>query len=64
MTLDDGRRLFGKIYSTSHERADRWYRFGRTILSGELEDMRRSRSSAGAPSGSCSPPPRPLAPCS
>jgi hypothetical protein len=34
----DGRRLFGKIYSTSHERADRWYRFGRTILYGQLED--------------------------
>jgi hypothetical protein len=38
MTLPDGRRLFGKIYSTSHERADRWYRFGRTILYGQLED--------------------------
>jgi hypothetical protein len=38
MTLTDGRRLFGKIYSTSHERADRWYRFGRTILYGQLED--------------------------
>jgi hypothetical protein len=38
MTLADGRRLFGKIYSTSHERADRWYRFGRTILYGQLED--------------------------
>jgi hypothetical protein len=38
MTLDDGSRVFGKIYSTSHERADRWYRFGRTILYGQLED--------------------------
>jgi hypothetical protein len=38
MTLTDGRRLFGKIYSTSHEKADRWYRFGRTILYGQLED--------------------------
>ena len=38
MTLDDDRRLFGKIYATSHERADRWYRFGRTILYGQLED--------------------------
>jgi diacylglycerol kinase family enzyme len=38
MTLEDGRRVFGKIYSTSHERADRWYRFGRTILYGQLED--------------------------
>jgi tRNA A-37 threonylcarbamoyl transferase component Bud32 len=38
MTLPDGARVFGKIYSTSHERADRWYRFGRTILYGQLED--------------------------
>jgi tRNA A-37 threonylcarbamoyl transferase component Bud32 len=38
MTLPDGSRVFGKIYSTSHERADRWYRFGRTILYGQLED--------------------------
>ncbi len=38
MTLQDGSRVFGKIYSTSHERADRWYRYGRTILYGQLED--------------------------
>jgi hypothetical protein len=38
MTLPNGGRLFGKIYSTGHERADRWYRFGRTILYGQLED--------------------------
>jgi hypothetical protein len=38
MTLADGSRVFGKIYSTSHERADRSYRFGRTILYGQLED--------------------------
>jgi len=38
MTLDDGSRLFGKIYATSHARADRWYRIGRTILYGTLED--------------------------
>jgi hypothetical protein len=38
MTLSDGSRVFGKIYSTSHERADRWYRLGRTILYGQLED--------------------------
>jgi tRNA A-37 threonylcarbamoyl transferase component Bud32 len=38
MTVQDGSRVFGKIYSTSHERADRWYRFGRTILYGQLED--------------------------
>jgi hypothetical protein len=38
MTLLDGTRTFGKIYSTSHVRADRWYRIGRTILYGQLED--------------------------
>ncbi|HET7236506.1 MAG TPA: hypothetical protein VFK59_08750 [Actinomycetota bacterium] len=30
--------LFGKIYSTSHLRADRWYKVGRTIMYGQLED--------------------------
>jgi tRNA A-37 threonylcarbamoyl transferase component Bud32 len=38
MTLADGRHLFGKIYATSHVRSDRWYRVGRTILYGTLED--------------------------
>ena len=38
MTLADGSRVFGKIYATSHVRADRWYRIGRTILYGRLED--------------------------
>jgi tRNA A-37 threonylcarbamoyl transferase component Bud32 len=38
MTLEDGRRVFAKIYSTTHARADRWYRIGRTILYGQLED--------------------------
>lgn len=40
MTLEDGTRVFGKIYATSHVRADRWYRIGRTILYGALEDER------------------------
>ncbi len=30
--------LFAKIYSMSHLRADRWYRIGRTLLYGQLED--------------------------
>jgi tRNA A-37 threonylcarbamoyl transferase component Bud32 len=30
--------LFAKLYSTSHLRADRWYRIGRTLLYGRLED--------------------------
>jgi hypothetical protein len=38
MELPDGSRVFGKIYATSHVRADRWYRIGRTILYGKLED--------------------------
>jgi tRNA A-37 threonylcarbamoyl transferase component Bud32 len=38
MTFADGTRVFGKIYSTSHVRADRWYRIGRTIMYGQLED--------------------------
>ena len=40
MTLEDGTRVFAKIYATSHVRADRWYRIGRTILYGALEDER------------------------
>jgi hypothetical protein len=31
-------RLFAKIFNTTHLRADRWYRFGRTLLYGQLED--------------------------
>jgi len=29
---------FSKLYSSTHLRADRWYKLGRTILYGELED--------------------------
>lgn len=38
---DDGgaeRRVFAKLYAKSHVRADRWYKLGRTILYGALED--------------------------
>jgi hypothetical protein len=38
MTTADGTRIFGKILATSHVRADRWYRIGRTMLYGRLED--------------------------
>jgi membrane-associated phospholipid phosphatase len=38
MTTADGRRIFGKILATSHVRSDRWYRIGRTIMYGRLED--------------------------
>ena len=32
------RYLFGKLYAMTHVRADRWYKTGRTILYGRLED--------------------------
>ena len=32
------RYLFGKLYAMNHVRADRWYKLGRTILYGRLED--------------------------
>ncbi|HWC71000.1 MAG TPA: phosphatase PAP2 family protein [Actinomycetota bacterium] len=32
------RTLFAKLYAKSHVRADRWYKLGRTILYGKLED--------------------------
>jgi membrane-associated phospholipid phosphatase/tRNA A-37 threonylcarbamoyl transferase component Bud32 len=32
------RMLFAKLYAKSHVRADRWYKLGRTILYGKLED--------------------------
>jgi membrane-associated phospholipid phosphatase/tRNA A-37 threonylcarbamoyl transferase component Bud32 len=31
-------RLFAKVYAKNHVRADRWYKLGRTILYGGLED--------------------------
>ena len=30
--------LFGKLYASNHLRADRWYKLGRTLLYGRLED--------------------------
>ena len=35
---DPDRYLFGKLYAMNHVRADRWYKMGRTILYGRLED--------------------------
>ncbi|HEX7187716.1 MAG TPA: phosphatase PAP2 family protein [Actinomycetes bacterium] len=36
----DGTRgdLFGKLYAVNHLRSDRWYKLGRTVLYGRLED--------------------------
>jgi hypothetical protein len=44
MTLADGPRLFGKILATQHLRADRWYRMGRSMMYGQLEDETRFTS--------------------
>ncbi|HET7719358.1 MAG TPA: RIO1 family regulatory kinase/ATPase [Acidimicrobiales bacterium] len=35
---EDERLLFGKLYARNHLRSDRWYKLGRTILYGRLED--------------------------
>ena len=40
IVLHDGTVLFGKLYAASHMRADRWYKLGRTLLYGRLEDER------------------------
>ncbi len=36
--------LFAKLYAKSHVRADRWYKLGRTILYGALEDEKPFQS--------------------
>jgi len=40
IVVDDGTVLFGKLYAASHMRSDRWYKLGRTLLYGRLEDER------------------------
>jgi tRNA A-37 threonylcarbamoyl transferase component Bud32/membrane-associated phospholipid phosphatase len=35
---DPPQQLFGKLYARSHLRADRWYKLGRELLYGRLED--------------------------
>jgi len=35
---EPGTYLFGKLYARSHLRADRWYKLGRELLYGRLED--------------------------
>ncbi|MCB2222772.1 MAG: hypothetical protein KQH83_01255 [Actinobacteria bacterium] len=41
---DPDRHVFAKLYARSHLRADRWYKAGRTILYGSLEDEVRFQS--------------------
>ncbi|MEA2002007.1 MAG: phosphatase PAP2 family protein [Actinomycetota bacterium] len=38
ITLSDNTHVFGKLYANNHLRSDRWYKLGRTILYGSLED--------------------------
>src|SRR5215218_669924 len=38
VTGDPPTQLFGKLYARSHLRADRWYKLGRELLYGRLED--------------------------
>jgi hypothetical protein len=38
------RQLFGKLYARSHLRADRWYKLGRELLYGQLEDEKPFKS--------------------
>jgi len=41
---DPSRHVFAKLYARSHLRSDRWYKAGRTILYGSLEDEVRFES--------------------
>jgi membrane-associated phospholipid phosphatase len=41
---DPGGYLFGKLYARSHVRADRWYKLGRQLLHGRLEDEQSFKS--------------------
>ena len=38
VTGDPPRQLFGKLYAQTHLRSDRWYKLGRELLYGRLED--------------------------
>jgi tRNA A-37 threonylcarbamoyl transferase component Bud32 len=38
VTVEGGTYLFAKLYSTTHLRSDRWYKLGRTLMYGKLED--------------------------
>jgi len=42
--LTDGRMLFAKLYAQNHLRSDRWYKLGRTVMYGALEDERSFNS--------------------
>lgn len=39
-----GKVVFAKLYSSTHLRSDRWYKLGRTLMYGRLEDEQRFTS--------------------
>jgi hypothetical protein len=39
--------VFGKLYARTHLQADRWYKLGRELMYGRLEDENRSTACAG-----------------
>ena len=41
---DDTERVFAKLYAQNHLRSDRWYKLGRSLLYGALEDERPFRA--------------------
>jgi tRNA A-37 threonylcarbamoyl transferase component Bud32 len=41
---NSGEAVFAKLYSSTHLRSDRWYKLGRTLLYGRLEDEQRFTS--------------------
>ncbi len=43
--------LFGKLYARSHLRSDRWYKLGRELLYGRLEDEKPTSSSPSSSTG-------------
>jgi tRNA A-37 threonylcarbamoyl transferase component Bud32/membrane-associated phospholipid phosphatase len=44
LTTADGELVFAKLYAKNHLRADRWYKFGRSVLYGALEDEQSFRA--------------------
>jgi len=44
ISLADGGHIFAKLYAQNHLRSDRWYKLGRTLLYGTLEDETPYRS--------------------
>jgi hypothetical protein len=53
---EPSRQLFGKLYAQSHLRSDRWYKLGRELLYGRLEDEKPFHGVAPAgPAGGLRP---------